>query len=216
MGRSLNDSLSIIGNLLLFLSGIILFTFLLPQKGSYFLLSILGLVISALAVSMHVKNWSDLKESFGLHKIRKGNIYFVPVAILLSLFFSMYYRFSLNIDIIPTHFISFAIVAAMIGATEELIFRGYIQFRSRDLGVVLSILIAAIAHTVYKYIVFISLPAVEPVNIGFLVFWTMFIGLILGVMKEISRSTYIPIIFHSLFDILVYGDGTISTWWVFA
>ena len=216
MGRSLNDSLSIIGNLLLFFSGILLFTILVQQEGSLFLFSILGLVVSALAVVKYAKKWSDMKESFGLNKIQKENIYFIPVAILLSVFLSLYYRFTLNVDIIPKHFTSFAILAAMIGATEELIFRGYIQFRSRDLGVVVSILIATIAHTVYKCVVFVSLPAVEPVNIGFLVFWTIFIGLILGVMKEISRSIYIPIIFHALFDILVYGDGTISTWWVFA
>ena len=216
MGRSFNAYLLTIGNLLIFYSGIILFTFLVHQKGSLFLLSILGLAVSALAVTRYVKKWSDLIEIFGLNKIQKGNIYLIPLAILLSLFLSMYYRYSLNIDIIPTHLTSFAFIAALIGATEELIFRGYIQFRSRYLGVVVSILLAATAHTVYKCVVFISLPGAETVNFGFLVFWTMIIGLILGIMKEFSRSTFIPIIFHALFDILVYGDEKITTWWVFA
>lgn len=104
----------------------------------------------------------------------------------------------------------------MIGATEELIFRGYIQFRSREFGVIISILIAAITHTVYKYVLFSSLSAIEVVNLGFLIFWTMVVGLILGIMKELSGSCWVPIIFHVVFDILVYGDGAIETWWVFA
>jgi hypothetical protein len=80
---------------------------------------------------------------------------------------------------------------------------------------VISIFIAAITHTIYKCVLFFSLEAVELVNIGFLAIWTLVIGLFLGAMKEFSGSCYVPVIFHVVFDILVYGDGAIDTWWVF-
>jgi len=216
MFKAGNIFLKTAGELSLFFSGIIIFTFFAQQKGLIFLLSFTGLILSALIVASHEKSWQALREAFGLIPIRKENVYFIPLSILLAVFFSLLYRYFLKLDIFPTQFISFVIPAAMIGATEELIFRGYIQFRSREFGVIISILIAAITHTVYKYVLFSSLSAIEVVNLGFLIFWTMVVGLILGIMKELSGSCWVPIIFHVVFDILVYGDGAIETWWVFA
>lgn len=206
---------SVIGELILFFTGIILFTYLARQKGLLFFLSFSGLILSASVVAMHAKSWHELNDAFGLKWIKGLNLYFIPLSILAAIFFSLLYRRFLSLDLFPQHIISFAIVAALIGATEELIFRGYIQSRSREFGIILSILIAASTHTVYKYVLFSSLSAVQEINMGFLVFWTMTVGLILGIMKEYSGSSYVPILFHVVFDILVYGDGTIEPWWVF-
>ena len=216
MDESRKISLSTVVELLLFLSGIILFTYLVQQEGYLFVLSFPCLALSAIIAIRDVKNWQDLKEAFGLAWIRKENIYFIPLAVLAAVFFSIIYRNSLKLDLIPHHFVTFTLLAASIGATEELIFRGYIQTRSRKFGIIISILIAAITHTVYKYVLFSSLATVEVVNMEFLVFWTLAVGLILAAMKEFSDSCYIPIIFHVVFDVLVYGDGAIKAWWVFA
>lgn len=215
MNRNRIIQLPTIGELIIFFSGIIIFTYFAQQKGFLFFLSFAGLILSAMVVVLHITNWPDLKEAFGLKRINKENIYFIPLSILVAVFFSLFYRYFLQLDIFPTRFIPFAILAAMIGATEELIFRGYIQFRSREFGITLSIFIAALTHTIYKCVLFFSLQASEMVDIGFLAIWTMVIGLALGVMKEFSGSCFVPVLFHVIFDILVYGDGSIETWWVF-
>ena len=216
MNKSKSVFLQPMGDLFLFISGIMIFTYFAQQKGLIFLLSFPGLILSAVIVVLRANNWRDIQEVFGLRRIRNENSYFIPVSILLAVFFSILYRNSLKLDLIPNHFTAFVILAAMIGATEELIFRGYIQLRSREFGVILAVLLAALTHTAYKYVLFSSLSDIEPINMAMLVFWTMVVGLVLGIMKEISGSCYVPILFHVTFDILVYGDGAIETWWVFA
>ena len=215
MRRIQSIHLPVAHELIIFFSGIIIFTYFAQQRGFLFLFSFIGLLLSVLVVVRHVSKWKELKEAFGLNSIKKENVYFIPLSILAAVFFSLLYRYYLHLDLFPTRFITFSFLAAMIGATEEFVFRGYIQSRSREFGIVLSILIAAMTHTIYKVVLFFSLEAVEMVNIGFLAFWTMVIGLVLGVMREFSGSCFIPVIFHVIFDILVYGDGSIETWWVF-
>lgn len=205
-----------IGLMVMFLAGIFIFAILAGKQGFLFYLSFTGLVPVLIAVGLDIRKGRNFKEIFGLISVRGIDRYFIPLAILTSFFFSMLYRDSLKLDIFPFHFTSFAIVAALVGSTEEIVFRGYVQNHARRSGLMFSVIIAAMSHTIYKLLLFSSLTSIGVVNMQFLFFWTLVIGLALGLMKEFSGSCWIPVLFHAVFDIVVYGDGALHPWWVFA
>jgi membrane protease YdiL (CAAX protease family) len=151
----------------------------------------------------------------GLTGIKKKDLFLLGAVLLLSVLFSMLYRDALHINVLPYHLTPFALTAMCIGSCEELIFRGFLQNRSRKIGILFSILLTAVAHTAYKIVLFGSLQSLEYLNLNFVIFWTLAVGIILGFVKERSGSCLLPIFFHALFDVLSYGDVLIHPWWVF-
>jgi membrane protease YdiL (CAAX protease family) len=101
-----------------------------------------------------------------------------------------------------------------IGSVEELIFRGYIQRKLRDVGIVVSIVGASAMHTFYKCFIFIVLPSIHQTDYLWLSIWTFCIGCLLGVLKEYSANTMVAVSWHASFDLVVYGDGMVDSWWV--
>ncbi len=106
----------------------------------------------------------------------------------------------------------FLMMAVMVGLTEEIVFRGYFLGRFLEWQPPLTaIALSALLHTAYKIALFISTsPADELLFLGSLTFGA---GLLLGYWRKASASIWPCVVFHSLFDLWVYGDRA-TPWWV--
>jgi len=113
----------------------------------------------------------------------------------------------------------FAVAAAGIGLTEELLWRGWMQGAlTGPLGWLTATLLAAAAHTAYKAALFVFPPAGEPPlpagSLWFLVGCTFGVGVVLG-LSRVRQGTIAPAVaFHVVFDLVVYGSRATAPWWV--
>ena len=117
-------------------------------------------------------------------------------------------------EITPNKLHQFALVAALIGATEELIFRGFIQGRAGKINKVFGVLFASFSHSLYKCGLFLIPFFDHDVNIASLFLFTFVGGMFFGLLREVSKSVLPAIAAHAIFDILVYGQFLQSPWWV--
>lgn len=130
--------------------------------------------------------------------------------ILLAIF----YRWYLGISLLPRELHCFVIIAALTGATEELVFRGLIQHQVKNINGPFSVLFSTLSHTGYKCCLFLAPGAGSVINISVLAFWTFLAGLLFGSIRHFSKSIVPVIIGHALFDILVYAEFVKAPWWV--
>jgi membrane protease YdiL (CAAX protease family) len=200
----------------LFISGILLFAALPREPGKIFSVSYAGLLLAAVIIAFTIRKPRDFLTEFGLNAIPIEKYHLFFAGLLTGVLFATIYRQDLHLPMVPTNLTFFAFTAAAIGFTEELLFRGFLQTRLRKINVFWSVMLATSSHTAYKVLLFAALRPVFEVNLLFLLFWTFTCGLIFGILKELSGSTFTPIAGHVTFDILVYGDRAIIPWWIWA
>lgn len=123
-------------------------------------------------------------------------------------------RLSYDLSLFPRGFTMLALVAPLIGAVEEIVFRGYIQGTLEEIGRYFSVLYATSAHTCYKLLVILTLSGPLQFDLFFLVLWTFLGGLLFGLLRMISKSSIPPIIAHGVFDIILYGGMATTPLWV--
>ena len=190
------------------------FSFFINSGTPLRLFAIAALIVPAWFFSRNIQSLSDLKRIAHFPASTKITVLYCFAGILAGILFSTLYRWHLGITLFPDSFHLFVLVAALIGATEELIFRGFIQDHVKNINVPSSILFGTISHTGYKCCLFLSPMAAGGIDIRFLAIWTLIAGILLGTIKHFSKSILPPIIAHSLFDILVYAGFVNSPWWV--
>jgi membrane protease YdiL (CAAX protease family) len=115
-------------------------------------------------------------------------------------------------DWLPRGLTWFAVIAALIGAAEELIYRGYVYGRMRAWGALCAVATAAAGHTLYKCALFALASSLA--ELLFLAGATFLAGLLFGLMRERLGSTVFPLAAHAAFDVLVYGAWAGAPWWV--
>jgi membrane protease YdiL (CAAX protease family) len=201
---------------LAFVLGILLFTYFISGERSSSLIGFTGLALSLFVIVRKVRSPAELFRDLGFGKLNKSGLIYLIISILVGLLFGMWYRKSLNIGLFPVSLAPFVLLASAIGATEELLFRGFLQTRLGKINVILAIAGGAVAHTSYKLILFWSLEADKLINFGSLFIWTLIAGFVLGAIKEGSRNVTYPLVCHVVFDIIVYGDSLIPPWWIWA
>jgi membrane protease YdiL (CAAX protease family) len=108
----------------------------------------------------------------------------------------------------------FAVVAVLIGAAEELLYRGYVQGQLAPLGWPAAVALAAAGHTLYKCGLFAFPPEGVAVNFTILAAATFLGGMAFGVLRQFSGGVIAPVLAHATFDLIVYGDHAQSPWWV--
>ncbi len=200
----------------LFLLGFFLFAYVPHDNALNALLSTCGLMLAALVLVRNIRTVGDGLELFDL---RGRSRYFcgcLAAGLLIGAVFAVTCRNFHRLQVIPSRLTPFALVAPLIGATEELLFRGYLQKRLRRFGAVIAIGLAALCHTGYKYIFFVSRDQIFEINYVSLIIWTYIVGLLFGTVKEYSQSVLPPLCGHALFDILVYGDRLAAPWWIWS
>ncbi len=174
-----------------------------------------GLAATAAIIAFSLRGRS-LQQAFGLERIRKfALLYFIP-AIALGIFMGMLTRNSFDQSLFPARITGVALVAPLVGALEELIFRGYIQGHLRPIGKTFSVVYTSAVHTSYKLLVILSLSAPLQFDFLFLVFWTFVGGLLFGTLRDLSRSCLPPMMAHAVFDVVLYGGLATAPLWVWA
>jgi membrane protease YdiL (CAAX protease family) len=202
--------------IILFIAGLLVFAGFTHHSVPLIFVSFAGLLVSVLVIVSGIHAFKDFYVLFDWYKLSGKSMFYLPASIIAGLFFGIIYRDYLHIDILPSGFTGFAIVAMAIGSSEEILFRGYLQSQIRKFNVVLSVITATCAHTAYKLLLFIPYRSQPDIEITFILQWTMLGGLVFALLKEFSKNSVYPVISHALFDLLVYGDGLVTPWWVWA
>jgi membrane protease YdiL (CAAX protease family) len=205
-----------VSGLILFVCGMLVFSTFASRSGGHFVLALGGLTVAVLSMTTGIHSLAHIPTVFGLGKLNRYSPYFLIISIGVGMLLGMVYRDSLAAGFLPVRLTEFTVLASLIGATEELLFRGYLQTNIRSMGIFWSVLLAALAHTAYKFMLFYSFDPGIDINLSGLAFWTLLGGIFFGVIREYSKSTLFPILAHVAFDIVVYGDRAIAPWWVWA
>jgi membrane protease YdiL (CAAX protease family) len=125
------------------------------------------------------------------------------------------HRNALGIALQPAEGVeAFVIMACLIGATEELIYRGWLFGKARAFGWPAAVMIAAIAHASYKTALFAWPPAPVAVDLWGMAVWTAAGGIVLGLLRVFSGSLIPPLLAHAAFDFVVYRSVAHAPWWV--
>ncbi len=194
--------------------GLFIFAFFIHHKFPVRLISLAGLMMPAFIMAREIRSFCDLKKIGGQAHFSLLTLYALLAALLIGAAIAMQYRHYIGVPVFVTSMTSFAIVAAFIGAMEEIVFRGFIQGHLNDVNSFFSVVFGAFSHTAYKCGLFLSPLLVVKVDLLFLLFWTFVCGLLFGMLKKYSNSLIPPLIAHSLFDILVYAECVKAPWWV--
>jgi membrane protease YdiL (CAAX protease family) len=175
-----------------------------------------GLLATALAITHSYRIVRRLADIFGLAPLTKAAPAYLILGGAVGALFGMIYRVYSDMGTLPAGLGRFVFAAALIGASEEVLFRGYIQGRLRRLGRIGAPIFAAVGHTVYKLALFTLPPEGIVIDYSFLAFWTFSGGLIIGILRELSGSVLPPLGGHVMFDVIVYGDNISAPWWVWS
>lgn len=195
--------------------GLMAFSFFIHHKFPLRVIAFLALISSACVISRNLRSPSDWRIIFGAQD-KKGLIALLILAGILSgTILALFYRWSLDETLLPVRFRLFAALAALIGITEEWVFRGFLQELVRSVSGWGSVLFSTVSHTGYKCCLFLSPALSGQIDLPFLVIWTFIIGLIFGAVKHHFNSLWPCLAAHALFDILVYAEFTQPPWWVF-
>lgn len=197
-------------------AGMILFATFVRSPMPLGLISALGLMAVTLAMIHSLRSDLGLEKAFGLSLYSRHVFIGLLIGCAGGITLGVLFRLSESMEKFPPGIGLFVFAASAIGASEELLFRGYIQGRLRSLGPVPAVVLAAAAHTVYKVALFVFLPEGVAVDYFFLGYCTLAVGLAAGALREGSKSVLPPLAGHVLFDIVVYGENSVAPWWVWS
>jgi membrane protease YdiL (CAAX protease family) len=195
-------------------AGICLFAWFIHGQAAQRILALAALGFASLVISLSIPTFRSLARSVGLARISKAVGLYAVGGLLLGVLLAVSYRSISNISLYPHTLTIIALVAPAIGVTEELLFRGFLQGRLSTINTPVAVILASLAHTLYKYLVMRSLPFNIGTDFLSLVVFTFVAGLLCGIPRALTKSVVPACVMHGVFDILVYGG--LSTWpvWV--
>ena len=173
-----------------------------------------GLLLAAIVISRSIHNLSSLLSLFGITPFNRKVLFYVLAGIAFGGLLAILCNYLSEDNILPVHLKKFALIAPLIGITEELVFRGYVQTKMAAIGSLLSIGIASTGHTMYKYLVIKTLPDDLRVNYFLLILLTFIVGVVFGILRDRSKSVLPAASAHALFDVIVYGGIVMAPVWV--
>ena len=204
-----------IRDVLLSFLGILLFAGFIHHPAPLILVSFGGLALTAAAIGFSTRNMAIL-EAFGIGRLNRRILLYTMAAICLGIVLGILSRNRFEMTLVPAGFTGVAFVAPLVGAAEDLVFRGYIQGHLRPVGKLRSIVTASSVHTCSTLLVILSLGLPLQFDFFFLIMWTFLGGLLFGILRELSRSSVPPLIAHAVFDIVLYGTLATAPLWVWS
>lgn len=202
-------------NVLLSAAGILLFATFVHHSFPLLLIAISGLTFTAVIIGLSTRD-KTFQEAFGLGQINRRILLFMIPALLLGVALGILTRRRFELSLIPAGFTGVVLVAPLVGAVEEFVFRGYMQGHLRPAGKIFSIVSATSIHTCYKLLVILTLAVPLQFDFFFLIFWTFLGGLLFGTLRELSGSVVPPMVAHAMFDIVLYGGLQAAPVWVWS
>ena len=200
---------------LLAFAGILLFAGFIHRTFPFKFLAIGGLLVTAAVVAFSTRKGS-LREAFGIFSLNKRTILISLTAVGLGILLGIWTRRRFELTLVPAGLTGVAVVAPLIGAAEELLFRGYLQGHLRPAGRALAIVTASAMHASYKLLVILSLAVPMQFDFFFLIFWTFIGGILFGILREASGHILPPLLAHAVFDIILYGALPVPPVWVWS
>lgn len=195
-------------------TGICLFAIFIHRDSWIQIISFTALLFTGAVITRSAEDHSSLLSVFGIIPVSKKIIPFIVAGLLIGIMIGFWYNITYDYPLLPSPLTRFAIIAPLIGITEELVFRGYVQTKSASAGALFSIVFASFGHTLYKYLVIKTLPIDLGLSLHKLVILTFLTGIILGFLRHRSKNVFAPAAAHALFDIVVYGGATVAPVWI--
>jgi membrane protease YdiL (CAAX protease family) len=198
------------------LTGVCVFAWLIHGSVVQRVISLIALGFAAVVISRSASNIRSLLRYLNPSRFSNRTVVYSLAGLALGTTAALLYRYFSDVSLFPQTLTLIALIAPLIGITEELLFRGFLQGKLYSINVYASIVLTSFAHTLYKYLVLRSLPADIGVDFSFLVIATFIAGLVYGVLRELSRSIIPACVSHGVFDLVVYGG--LSSWpvWVWS
>jgi len=185
----------------------------------WILVSVAGFLLTAAAIAPTLRSRTQSAVLMGISSFTRKTILFTLVGLIVGVAGGLRHRAALGLPLYPSGGLqAFVIVACLIGATEELVYRGWLQGRIRIFGWPVAVAMAAIAHGLYKTSLFawpsgFSGVDMDCVRIGL---QAAAMGIIPGLLREFSGSVVPAIMAHAAFDFIVYGAVAHAPWWVWS
>ncbi len=99
------------------------------------------------------------------------------------------HRRGLELPLLPAGGLEiFVAVACLIGVTEELVYRGWLQGRLRALGWPVAVVAAAAPHAAYKSALFAWPPGPAEVDCAVIAGWTFVGGVVSGLLRQFPAA----------------------------
>lgn len=175
-----------------------------------------GLVLTAGAIAGHEQRTRTRPaDLFGLDRCSIKTVAYAFLGAGLGAWAGLWHRSGLGLPLQPPAGVQpFVIVACLIGAAEELLYRGWLFGHARRFGWPAAVAIAALAHAAYKTALFAWPPMPIAVNLPDMMLWTTCGGIVLGLLRTSSGSIVPAIVAHAAFDFVVYRGMGSAPWWV--
>jgi len=181
------------------------------------LLAALALALAGLAIGQAIGRARTPLLVLGIARPDRRVVIMSAIGCALGCVLGMGLRWASDASIFPAAPGAFVLVAAAIGAAEELVYRGYVQGRFAAFGAFPAAAFAALCHAGYKCALFAIPSASDPatgVDLVLLASGTFLGGLAFGALKESARNVLPAVAAHVCFDIVVYGGLSTAPWWV--
>jgi membrane protease YdiL (CAAX protease family) len=186
----------------------------------YRIFSFAGLGVVCFAVAYRIFTQSHkpvalLAGFFGLNTLGVKAIVYILISFLCGVLMGIGLRAWNKAPVFPKTITFFALsIAPLIGMSEELLFRGYIQTRLDRVNGIAAVLLAALSHTIYKSSLVILPALFHGAKIPYFAFWTFTGGLVFGILSKKSGTVYPALAGHAAFDIIFYSTLQSAPWWV--
>lgn len=196
-------------------AGMVLFAFCAHQGLPWLAAGLAGFAVAAAAIAWSGFGDAQPAELLGLEGFTRKAAVIAIAGLAIGAGAGLAHRITLGMPLFPTAGVeAFVLVACLIGAVEELIYRGWLQGRARMLGWPAAVVIAAVAHAAYKTALFAWPADPVPVDLAGIALWTAAGGIVLGLLRVLSGSIVPPMLAHIAFDFVVYRSIADPPWWV--
>jgi membrane protease YdiL (CAAX protease family) len=189
----------------------VIFALFVHQKNLSFTISILALSGICLIMASCLNGAKDIPAEFRLANFRRIGL--AAVGILTGIIYSAAYKLSYNYELFSFKFSHVIFIVFLIGVTEELVFRGFVQTRLKRYGKATAISVASCGHAAYKLSLFLMPAVFNAEGYLFLGLATFLGGMVFGLLTEISDNVIPASLGHGIFDIMVYGGLVSMPWW---
>jgi membrane protease YdiL (CAAX protease family) len=201
--------------------GMVLFAACAHHGLPWALLAAAGLLATAIAIGASTgadqarASPDGLAALVGLNRMSAAVPAFALAGAAIGAGAGLWHRSGLGVPVFPqTSIQPFVIVACVIGATEELLYRGWLFGQARAYGWPAAVAIAAVAHAAYKTALFAWPPMPIAVSLPDMMLLTTIGGIVLGLLRTASGSVIPAVIAHVAFDFVVYRAMGSAPWWV--
>lgn len=196
-------------------AGMVLFALTVHCRLPWSLLAAVGLAVAAGAIGVSLAGATSVRTLLGIARPTLKTLLMIAAGLLVGGGLAAVYRLHAGLPALPAGGLeAFVLLACLIGAAEEVVYRGYVQGRLSRLGWPAAVVLAAAAHAAYKTALFAFPAAPYEVVCVPLAFWTLLGGIAFGLLRQFSGSLLPPVAAHAAFDLVVYGAIAEAPWWV--